>query len=156
MDAGKVPINFSKGEYTDLLSYEEKSYKLDTSLRRMNKFIQPVKRNGLYILQSVQVAYHAVGVECNVHGLKEALRHEIIENIEFYQQFSTASVDMIREMNSFLENPEKYYASDTVHLFLYAIKGKVFQINSQGNIMEINVGLLADYTYEFFFARYGV
>ena len=54
-----------------------------------------------------------------VHGLKEGLGHEIIENIEFYQQFSTASVD-IREMNSFLENPEKYYASDTVDLFLDA------------------------------------
>lgn len=163
MDSGEVTVDFSLNkEHKDLLNYEEQRYKLDMYLRQMNKLIQPVEQNGLCIFQSFKTCYESQGIACNVDGLKNALKQEIIENIEFYQQFSTETVDVIREMNLFLENPEKYYASDTVDLFLDAIakalsiKVKVFQINSQGEIVELNVGTLANFSYEFFFARYSI
>ena len=96
----------------------------------------------------------------NVDALKDALKSEIVSNIEFYQQFSSESVDVIREINSFPENPMKYYVSDTVDLFVDAIaktlpiKGKIYQIYSSGNIVEIDVGCLTEYAHEFYFVRY--
>ena len=79
------------------------------------------------------------------------MKHELVDNLEFYQQFSSDSVDIIKELNSFLKNPAKHYANDTVDLFLDAvgralsIKYRVFQINSKGNIIELDIGSVDDY-----------
>ena len=103
-----------------------------------------VPRNGLCILESCKVSLLSIGHQVTIIALKELLRKEIANNYEFYCNFSEDHVNVIEEVEKFLNYPVKY-ASDTTDLILQTltrallIKGTVFKINSDGLVSENGV-----------------
>ena len=79
-------------------------------------------------------------------------------NLDDYKKFSKSDVDIKQELQQFFLNPERYYMSETVGLFLHAIlvsfgvKGTIYQVNSSGEISPLEVGLLNSDQNECFFA----
>ena len=149
-------------DFNKILTHEEQFSKLNTHLRQFNKFISRVDRDGLCILNSFLIGYSTIGLGCSLDGLKQLLQDQFHKECEYYQKFSTASEDVIKEMQSFLENPGKNYVRSTVGLFFDAIsmgmmtKGNIYQIDAKGKITKTNVGLLTDHSFELSFARYSV
>ena len=88
-----------------------------------------------------------LGNQVTINALKDLLRKEVTDNYSFYSSFSEDCTNVIEEIEKFLSNPVKYYASDTADLILQAlaralsIKGTVFKINSDGLVSGFDVGV---------------
>ena len=78
--------------------------------------------------------------------MKDTSRSEIETRENFYSSFSENSVNILEEVDRFFANPEKNYVRATVDLFIHALPrglsviGKMFKIDAQGNIIEIDIG----------------
>ena len=56
-------------------------------------------------LNHCATATTALGLDVSLDGLKELLKDQFMNDVEYYQSFSDKSVDVIKEMLSFLEDP---------------------------------------------------
>ena len=76
---------------------------------------------------------NAIGNQVTIDALKDLPRKEVTDNYSFYSSFSEGCTNVIEEIEMFISNPLKHYASDTADLILQAlakalsIKGTVFK-----------------------------
>ena len=68
-------------------------------------------------------------------------------------------MNVLKELDLFLKDPVKYYVAETVDLFLMAlaralsVEATLFQINKEGEVAEMDVGVQEPSSLKFFFAR---
>ena len=104
-----------------------------------------VQRNGWCILEAFCISYRALGGEINLHIAKGELEKELLNNLEFYNNFIKRDIEIAFEIAEFLKNPSKNYIMDTVDLFVqalcksFSVNATVYQINTQGEISELDV-----------------
>ena len=114
---------------------------------KFNTRIKRVERNGLCIIQSIIEVLNANGVKTDVPEVLAKLRTEIQRNIAYYREFSGA-VDIETELVKFIADPVKWYANETVDLFIpalesaFKIKADVFSINATGKRWASTIGTL--------------
>ena len=63
-----------------------------------------------------------------IESITKLLRRDLLINHGFYQQFSVDNIDVLVELERFLENLLGYYTEDTSGLFLLAL-GNAFNVN---------------------------
>ena len=128
------------------LDHEAQFSLLDTYVGRYKKTIVPVARDGLCIFQAYKVTLESFGHVTTIPDLKEMLKLEMTRRVDVYSKFSESSIDILKEFDEFLNDPEKNYVNETVDLFIHAlaralsVTGKIFKIDSAGVIIEIDIG----------------
>lgn len=91
--------------------------------------IKPVVGDGMCTLSSFSTALTIVtGVAISLEDVISRLRKELLTKYEFYKQFSSADVNILSELEKFLESPLNYYNTNSTDLFLAAL-GNAFQVN---------------------------
>ena len=91
--------------------------------------LEPVLGDGMCMLRSFSIALKDVfQEEFLVESITKSLWRELPTNHCFYQQFSVDNIDVLVELEKFLDNPLGYYTEDTSDLFLLAL-GNAFKVN---------------------------
>ena len=84
----------------------------------------------IYMLQSFSIALKVVFYEeFPVESITKSLPRELLTNHGFYQQFSGYNINVLVELEKFLDNQLGYYTEDTSDLFLLA-RGNAFKFNA--------------------------
>ncbi len=84
-------------------------------------FIKKVQGDGLCILRSFQECLRSNGENYSIEKLLERLRSEMLKNYDFYKEFTASHINILAELDNFLQNPLQYYNSDTCDTFLMAL-----------------------------------
>ena len=91
--------------------------------------IKVVPGDGKCILSAFSEALlNIVGKNVKFEEMVTQLRREFLNKYEFYKQFCTEGVDLLSELERFLEEPLRYYNIDVVALFIKAL-GNAFEVN---------------------------
>ena len=85
--------------------------------------------DGMCMLGSFSIALKYVfSEEFPVQSITKSLRRDLLTNQGFYQQCSVDNINLLVELEKFLDNPLRYYTEDTSDLFLLAL-GDAFKVN---------------------------
>ena len=80
--------------------------------------LEPVLGDGMCMLRSFSIALKDVfQEEFLVESITKSLWRELPTNHCCYQQFSVDNIDVLVELEKFLDNPLGYYTEDTSDLF---------------------------------------
>ena len=91
--------------------------------------LEPVLGDSMCMLRSFSIALKdAFNEEFPVESITKSLRRELLTNHGFYQQFKVDNIDVVVELEKFLDNPLGYYTEDTSDLFSLAF-GNAFKVN---------------------------
>ena len=95
-----------------------------------NYYIEAVAGDGLCILRSFKVALEKTKERTvNIDSILETLRSEILGQYEFYKEFSSNTINILKELDNFLKEPLKYFNTDTGDIFLMAL-GNAYEVKT--------------------------
>ena len=91
--------------------------------------MEPVLGDSMCMLRSFSItSKDPFNEEFPVESITKSLRRELLTNHGFYQSFGVDNIDVLIEIEKFLDNPLGYYKENTSELFLLAL-GNAFKVN---------------------------
>ena len=91
--------------------------------------IKPVAGDGLCMVNSFSEALiHVTGNQTTREDVISQLRRELLTKFDFYKIFSSKDIDILIELDKFLESPLTHYNESTSDLFLAALEN-AYKVN---------------------------
>ena len=92
--------------------------------------IKPVPGDGLCMVNLfLEALTHVTGNQTTRKDVISQLRRELLTKFDFYKMFSSKDIDILIELDKFLESPLTYFNESTSDLFLAAL----------GNACKVNI-----------------
>ena len=84
--------------------------------------IKPVPGDGLCMVNLfLEALTHVTGNQTTRKDVISQLRRELLTKFDFYKMFSSKDIDILIELDKFLESPLTYFNESTSDLFLAAL-----------------------------------